>query len=195
MQASHCNGFSCCGAQTQDWQARVVAARGLGSSHLQAQLLYMWNLPRPGIKPTSPASAVDPYPLCHQGPFSPSRIIALTISILKSQHVNCAGASGPGAAREAPGGFPEGPSSLVSTGRRTALSPACRRAGRALGVASTQHMSRPGRLEPLSTVRGAPHGVLTSASWSQGRGVLFAAGQQRAPLPPPGDPHVLLLSG
>ena len=189
-----------CGAQTQDLQASVVAARGLGSSHLQAQLLYMCNLPRPRIKPTSPALVADPYPPCHQGPFSSSRIIALTISILKSQHVNCAGASGPGAAREAPGGFPEGPSSLVSTGRRTTLSPACRRAGWALGVASTQHVSRPGRLEcegqqRLSTVQGAPHSVLTSASWSQGRGVLFEAGQQRAPLPPPSDPHVLLLSG
>ena len=39
-------------------QASVVVARGLGNCDALAQLLHgMWNLPRPGLKPVSPALA------------------------------------------------------------------------------------------------------------------------------------------
>ena len=57
-QASHCCGFACCGARTLGAWASVVAARGLSSCDAQAELLCdMWDLPRPGIKPVSPALA------------------------------------------------------------------------------------------------------------------------------------------
>ena len=68
--ASHCGGFSCCGAQTLGAQSSVVVACGLsscGSQALehrlsscgsQAQLLRgMWDLPGPEIEPVSPALA------------------------------------------------------------------------------------------------------------------------------------------
>ena len=54
--ASHCGGFSCCGAQ-------ALGAHGLQRSQLpgsraRAQLLRsMWDLPGPGIEPVSPALA------------------------------------------------------------------------------------------------------------------------------------------
>ena len=58
-QASHCHGFSCCGAQALghtsfrscSTQGSVVVSHGL---HL---LCSMWNLPRPGVESTSPALA------------------------------------------------------------------------------------------------------------------------------------------
>ena len=69
-QASHCSGFSCCGAQTLGTRVSVVVARGLsscGSWALErrlsscgsrAQLLHgMWDLPGPGLEPVSPALA------------------------------------------------------------------------------------------------------------------------------------------
>ena len=69
-QASHCSGFSCCGACALGTQASVVVAHGLsscGSRALEcrlsscctlAQLLSgMWDLPGPGLKPMSPAFA------------------------------------------------------------------------------------------------------------------------------------------
>ena len=69
-RASHCSGFSCCGARALGARASVVVAHGLnscGSQALerslsscgaQAQLLCgMWDLPRPGLKPVSPALA------------------------------------------------------------------------------------------------------------------------------------------
>ena len=64
-RASHCGGLPCCGAR-----APVVVAHMLGSCGLQAperrpssrgaraQLLRgMWDPPRPGLKPVSPALA------------------------------------------------------------------------------------------------------------------------------------------
>ena len=70
VQASHCSGFSCFRARALGTQASVVAAYGLsscGSRALerrlsscgaQAQLLHsMWDLPRPGLEPVSPALA------------------------------------------------------------------------------------------------------------------------------------------
>ena len=69
-RASHCGGFSCCREQALGTRASVVVARGLsscGSRALecrlsscgaQAQLLRsMWDLPRPGLEPVSPALA------------------------------------------------------------------------------------------------------------------------------------------
>ena len=69
-QASHCSGFSCCRAWALGTQASVVVACGLsscGSWALEhrlsscgapAQLLRgMWDLPRPGLEPVSPALA------------------------------------------------------------------------------------------------------------------------------------------
>ena len=44
--ASHCCGFSCCGAQAAGTQDYIVVAHGLSS-------LGMCNLPRPGTKPVS----------------------------------------------------------------------------------------------------------------------------------------------
>ena len=69
-RASHCGGFSCCRARALGAWASVVVAHGLsrcGSQALErslsscgtrAQLLHgMWDLPRPGIEPMSPALA------------------------------------------------------------------------------------------------------------------------------------------
>ena len=56
--ASHCGGFSCCGAWALGAWASVVVARGLSSCGTRAQLLRdMWNLPGPGLEPMSPALA------------------------------------------------------------------------------------------------------------------------------------------
>ena len=68
--ASPCGGFSCCGAQALGTWASVVAAHGLRSCGLRAlecrlsscgaraSLLHgMWDLPRPRLKPVSPALA------------------------------------------------------------------------------------------------------------------------------------------
>ena len=69
-QASHCGGFSCCGARALGTRASVAVAWGLsscGSRVLEcrlsscgarAQLLRgMWDLPGPGLEPVSPALA------------------------------------------------------------------------------------------------------------------------------------------
>ena len=48
--ASHCGGFSCCGAQALGAQASVVVAHGLSCSG-------MWDFPGLGLEPTSPALA------------------------------------------------------------------------------------------------------------------------------------------
>ena len=69
-RASHCGGFSCCGAWALGAWASVVVARrlsscssrapehGLSSCGAQAQLLPgMWDLPGPGLEPVSPALA------------------------------------------------------------------------------------------------------------------------------------------
>ena len=51
VRASHCGGFSCCGAWVLSARASAVAARGLSSCGAQAQLLHgLWDLPGPGIK-------------------------------------------------------------------------------------------------------------------------------------------------
>ena len=70
VQASHCGGFSCCGARALGTWASVVAARGLSSCGSRALehrlsscgtraylLCGMWDLPGPGIEPMSPALA------------------------------------------------------------------------------------------------------------------------------------------
>ena len=69
-QASHCGGFSCCGAWALGAWASVVVARRLSSCGSWAperrlsscgacaQLLRgMWDLPGPGLEPMSPALA------------------------------------------------------------------------------------------------------------------------------------------
>ena len=69
-RASHCGGFSCCGARALGVRASVVVAHGLsscGSRALErrlsscgtrAQLLDgMWDLPRRGLEPAFPALA------------------------------------------------------------------------------------------------------------------------------------------
>ena len=69
-QAPHCSGFSCCGARALGAWASVVVARGLsscgsralerrlGSCGARTQLLCgMWDLPRPGLEPVTPALA------------------------------------------------------------------------------------------------------------------------------------------
>ena len=69
-RASHCSGFSCCGAQALGTWASVVVVCGLStcgswalerrlsSCGTRAQLLCgMWDLPGPGLEPVSPAVA------------------------------------------------------------------------------------------------------------------------------------------
>ena len=57
-RASHCDGFSCCGARALGARASVVVACRLSSCGTWAQLLCgMWDLPRPGLEPVSPALA------------------------------------------------------------------------------------------------------------------------------------------
>ena len=68
--ASHCCGFSCCGAWALGVQASVTVAHGLrscgswalehrlSSCGARAYLLHgMWDLPGPGFEPMSPALA------------------------------------------------------------------------------------------------------------------------------------------
>ena len=68
--ASHCSGFSCCGARALGVRASVVVAHRLsscGSWALEHRLsscgarvsllLSMWDLPRPGLEPMSPVLA------------------------------------------------------------------------------------------------------------------------------------------
>ena len=70
VRASHCGGFSCCGAGALGSQASVVVAHGLSSCGLWALecrlsscgawaylLRGMWDLPGAGIEPMSPAMA------------------------------------------------------------------------------------------------------------------------------------------
>ena len=70
VQAFHCGGFSCCRARALGMQASVVVACGLsscGSQALERRLNScgarallphsMWDLPGPGLEPTSPALA------------------------------------------------------------------------------------------------------------------------------------------
>ena len=70
VRASHCGGFSCCGAWALGTHASVVVVcelsscgsqaleRRLSSCGAQAYLLRrMWDLPGPGIEPVSPALA------------------------------------------------------------------------------------------------------------------------------------------
>ena len=69
-RASHCSGFSCCGARALGAQASVAVAQGLSSCGswalerrlsscgTRASLLHgMWDLPGPGLEPMSPALA------------------------------------------------------------------------------------------------------------------------------------------
>ena len=69
-RASHCGGFSCCGARALGARASVVVAHRLTSCGMQAlerrlsscgaraQLLRdMWDLPGPGLEPVFPALA------------------------------------------------------------------------------------------------------------------------------------------
>ena len=64
--ASHCNGFSCCGAQALGTKASVFAAHGFLGHGLQSAGLVVvamglprciWDLPGPGIELMSPALA------------------------------------------------------------------------------------------------------------------------------------------
>ena len=70
LRASHCSGFSCCGAWALGARTSVVAARGLSSCGLRALqhrlsscgprallLCGMWDLPGPELEPVSPALA------------------------------------------------------------------------------------------------------------------------------------------
>ena len=70
VRASHCGGFSYCGAQAQGAWASVVVAHGLSSCGSRALehrlsscgawallLCGMWDLPGPGLEPVSPALA------------------------------------------------------------------------------------------------------------------------------------------
>ena len=41
VRASHCSGFSCCGARALGVRASVVVAHGLSSCGLQAQQLWL----------------------------------------------------------------------------------------------------------------------------------------------------------
>ena len=69
-RTSHCGGFSYCGARALGARASVVVVRGLsscGSRALERRLsscgarasffCSMWDLPRPGLEPVSPALA------------------------------------------------------------------------------------------------------------------------------------------
>ena len=69
-RASHCGGFSHCGARAVGAGASVVVAHGLSSCGLRALehrlsscgawaslLRSMWDLPGPGLEPVSPALA------------------------------------------------------------------------------------------------------------------------------------------
>ena len=56
VQASHCSGFSCCGAQILGTWASVFAAQGLNRCSAWALIAHaMCSLPGPGTEPMSPA--------------------------------------------------------------------------------------------------------------------------------------------
>ena len=50
-RASHCSGFSCCGARALGVRGSVVVA--VGSVVVARALHGMWDLPGPGLKPVS----------------------------------------------------------------------------------------------------------------------------------------------
>ena len=71
--ASHCAGFSCCGARALEHR--------LSSCGAQAQLLCgMWDPPGPGLEPCSLHGQADSQPLRHQG--SPRVCCSLNFQIL-----------------------------------------------------------------------------------------------------------------
>ena len=98
-RASHCRGFFCCGARALGMRASVVGACGLSSCGLQAlerrisscgsraQLLRgMWDLPRPGLEPVSPALAGGFLTTAPPGKGSPSGVIIFKTSTYSQKH-------------------------------------------------------------------------------------------------------------
>ena len=76
--APHCSGFSCCRAWSLGTRASVVVARRPSSCGTRAQLLRgMWDLPRPGLVPMSPAMAGGF--LTTVPPGKPSKVISFTL--------------------------------------------------------------------------------------------------------------------
>ena len=79
--ASHCGGFSCCGAQALGARTSVVVACGLSSCGTRALLLCgTWDLPGPGLEPVSPALAGGF--LTTEAPGKPSRESLLICLVL-----------------------------------------------------------------------------------------------------------------
>ena len=73
VQVSHCGSFSC-GAQALGAQASAVTRHGFSSCGTWAYLLCdMWDLPRSGIKPVSPALAGRFF--TNESPGQPIRLI------------------------------------------------------------------------------------------------------------------------
>ena len=83
--ASHC-GDSCCGTWAQGARGSVVAACSLSNCGFSCSH-GMWNLPRAGIKPVSPALGADSYPLYHQG--SPKEIFLHLVWERKKKKTPC----------------------------------------------------------------------------------------------------------
>ena len=97
--ASHCGGFFCCGPQALGVQVSLVATHGLsscGSWALECGLsgcgtwtqlpCGMWDLPRPGIEPVSPALAGG---FLTTGPQLAFLIDFIFRAILGSQQIEC----------------------------------------------------------------------------------------------------------
>ena len=84
-QRSRCSGWSCwsVGSRHTGFSCSMQALEPrLSSCHAWPLLLHnMWNLPRPGIEPMSPAWQVDSYPLYHQGSPKINVVVSSSISI------------------------------------------------------------------------------------------------------------------
>ena len=85
--ASHCSGFCCCGARALGARASVVVARGLGSCGTRGQLPSgMWDLPRPGLEPMSPALAGGFLSTVPPGKPNPLLLFPQIIHLREGQH-------------------------------------------------------------------------------------------------------------
>ena len=84
VRASPGGGFSCCAARALGAQASVVAACGLSSGDTAWLSCGTWNLPRPGIKPVSPALPGGFLTLDHRGSLTQFIFITKSLYLLIS---------------------------------------------------------------------------------------------------------------
>ena len=84
MRASHCGGFSFCGAWALGTRASVAVSQGLITCGAEANLPPgSWDLPRPGIEPVCPALAGES--LTSGPPGKSSKEVAYEVEALRPE--------------------------------------------------------------------------------------------------------------